>query len=203
MHQPLPTFAPLFAPTGWWRIYLRKRLEGLDKERATAEANRESGIKARSWMRFRAEGDAVLALPVEGGASTLKNRHPDTWVLAREAERDIPKILTTLSTLYGRTPFFQLLRPDILTVSTDENPPGPRATAREICTAAFEWTASILNLDDDNLLGDIRRRTDEADPRLRAVVDETPRNLRAEDASIIHPLFHLGPDAIFILIPPF
>lgn len=235
--SPLPEFAPLFPSMEWWRIFLSRRLEmpdtgGDDALRlAVRLANTESRLKSREWMRFavcapaRAAAAAdmsaqvsVLSLPVEGSASALKNRHPRSWMLAREALREAEKIKATLATAYGRTPYFHILADTLFSGSgfggntfTGDGPAG-RPSAGDVCDEAFSGIVSLLCLDDDRLLRDLRERMKRGDAVLRNVRGDVLQRLGETGASlsgagggvsILHSLFHIGPDTVFALLPSF
>lgn len=195
--EKMPRFAPLMAPVDWWRAFVSARIDGADRDAAAAAANAGAGVRRRDWLRFSV-GDARLSLPVAGGASALKNHPPDSWRLAAEAPREARKADATIATLYGRTPYYHLIA-DRVALSPHATPGSP---ASEICTALFSAVENIICTDSDSLLDSLRQRIDAGDPRLRAVSAET--SARAPGAlSIIDLLMHLGPDAIFALIPPF
>lgn len=196
MYQPLPSFPPLYAPGAWWRIHVASLLDGRSIEEATGIANRSAGIKPREWMRIRVEGDAVLSLPVDGGASALKNRHPDSWRMAGEAGRDLRKIHSTLNTLYGRTPYYFLLEDSL----NAEGAPGDRA--KDVCTRAYKRIKAILGLDDPGLVKDIGRELERGSETLLALYNEKAKAF-SPALSIIDTIVRIGPDAIFALLPTY
>ena len=198
MFQPLPIFPPLYPPGEWWRLFLSHRLAGNTEDEAIRAANAAANVKPRGWMRITVEADSVLSLPVAGGASALKNRHPDSWVIATESIREGRKIINTLSTLYGNRPFYHILAPHLTEIFTSDA--GIRASA--IALEAFSNVVRILSLDNDTLLKDIRLRIAAGDRLLKetGMEFETKSSLHL---SILDSIFTLGPDAIFAILPAF
>lgn len=197
MSRLLPDFPPLF-PTGeWWRAYVAARLAGDERPAEMIVGNMEGGARRRDWMRIAIAGGQTLSVPVEGGASALKNRDPRGWRLAPEASREGRKAAATLATVYGRHPYFHLLS-DML--PADLAVPG--APARGVCLEAFRTVESLLGLDDPTLLAGLRRAVDGHDRRIGMVGADCRGRLRP-GLSILDAVFTLGRDAIFALLPPF
>ena len=189
MYQPLPTFPPLNAPIGWWRTFCRLRAGDANagiKEIVTV-ANRESGLRPRDWLRFTIAADVSLSMPVAGGASALKNRHPDSWKLAGESVAAADKIKDTLATVYGRTPYFRLLEEEM------ELPATPGLPASVLNWRMFECAAEVLGVSDVSLW--------ECLPTFPSAdyVDPEPQ----DSLSVVDAIFRKGPDAIFSLLPTF
>lgn len=192
----LPAFPPFYGPGAWWRFFLGCRLEGLPEDESVSKANRLSGLRARDWMRLRLSNGAILTLPVEGGASALKNRDATTWRLAGEAGRESRKAEATLATLYGRLPYFSLLHH--VTGGRKEG-----EAASEVCLEAFRCVNETLGLSDENLLKGLREAMASGDRRLRDVVREAGKIYGSDSTTILELLFRAGPDAIFALLPAF
>ena len=195
MYQPLPTFPPLYPPGEWWRNFIKGILENFSENESIANANKASGIAPRAWMRLYLKGGSLLSLPVSGGASTLKNRHPDSWLTAHEAVREAVKIDHTVATLYGNQPYFIPLSPelsleDIIQTTT---------FAKDICIMAFERVKRILALDDRSLIEDIKCRLKNHDSLLLDAMEEFRLKIDC-GLSIPDALFTLGPDAIFSIL---
>lgn len=202
MHVSLPEFPPLFPSGGWWRVFAAARLDRFDTHSAIGKANASAGVRPREWMRTRITGGAMLSIPVAGGASTLKNRLPSSWRLAREAAREMQKFESTLATVYGRQPYFALLRDDFSIGSYNPTEGEECDSAERLCNEAFIRTAGTLGLDDEFLLESIRVRMEAKDSLLRGVCNDlTP--LFNPELSIVDAIVRLGPDAIFLLIPAF
>ena len=195
MINPLPSFPPLFSTEGWWRSFIAGRLGGESPDEAITRANAACGLKSREWMRFRIEGDAVLSVPVAGGASTLKNRPSQEWMLSAGAVREGRKIEATLATVYGRTPYFSLFRQDII-------PEYKECPAGEICRDAFHKVNRVLGLDDEDLLKELKRRMIFSDAVIKSIRAGYTGTVHPE-LSILDILFKAGPDAIFALMPSF
>ena len=196
MIHPLPEFPPLFPLGKWWRQFLGRRLEGMPEKEAIAGANRDAGLKPREWMRVRLEGDAMLSLPVKGGASALKNRTPSSWELAEESRREVCVYSSTLSTIYGRRPFFHLLVGSLVPSAL----PGMKADA--LCRDCFRKVMDILLPDEDTLLEDIKRELSLPGGRIREIGEEPAMQIDL-GLSITDALVRLGPDAIFPLVASF
>ena len=196
MRQPLPDFPPLYASAAWWKEYVASRLGGIDARGATVAANRGSGLRNRDWMRFTIEVDETLSLPVAGGASALKNRYPDSWVLAQEAQRDGRKILSSIATAYGRQPFFHLIKEELFAplLGLEDR------KASQVCLEAFQAVERLLGLDGERLIFDLRMKIADKDHTLRQVALESSPKF---GLSIIDALVRKGPGAIFALLPAF
>lgn len=198
MRQPLPGFPPLFPPVEWWRIFLERRLKGLPRPEAIAEANSESGIRARDWMRVRIGGDERISIPVAGGASALKNRHPDTWRLAPEAVRESRKADATMATVYGRTPFYHLLGGEFRMLPEEGDP--QELSAARVCCDAFRRMETLLSLDD----GEVIKLLTDMEPQHKKIFKSLhKRNDVADSLSVIDAVARYGRDAIFTIIPSF
>lgn len=195
MTSLLPSFPPLFSMGGWWRSFIAGRLDGKSSDEAVKEANAACGLRPREWMRFRIEGDAVLSVPVSGGASTLKNRPSQEWLLSPGVARDGRKIEATLATVYGKYPYFSLLRADIM-------PDYRECKAGEICWTAFHKINHIIGLDDEDLLEELKRRMTFSDTVIKRIKVSYTGTFTLE-LSILDILFKAGPDAIFALLPSF
>lgn len=204
MYQPLPDFPPLYPGGEWWRLYMRERLGGKERKDALRNANLASGIRAREWMRFRISGDTAITLPVAGGAATLKNAHPSTWTTAlNEYRRECRKAGMTLATAYGRTPFFHLIKDDIISAIEGKNDAeeGPRSV-EDVCNSSFDTIRKILGLEEDSLIEQLRTGLENKEPTFKQVCEESKKDIDLE-LSIIDTISRLGRDAIFALLPTF
>ena len=183
-----PLFPPLFPPVGWWRSYFASLLAGHPKSECIARAN--AVMRPRDWMRFRVKDHALLSVPVEGGASALKNHPASTWLLSPKAALQARKIDATLATLYGSTPFYSLLDHEISLSSLIDSP----HPASAVCLEAFRRVERVLGTDNPALLD-----------AARSLEKRPSISCPAESAgiSILEPLFTYGPEAIFILFPTF
>lgn len=195
MTHPLPLFPPLFAPGEWWRLYLRGRMEGRRESDSIEEANRLCGMRARDWMRFRLKDDTVISMPVEGGASALKNYPPAGWSLSKEATREARKGDATIATLYGSTPFHHLLAPELSLSDCIA-----QAEASAVCRKAFEKVARILNIYDDTLL---ISASDNANREILKLKKEDIDSAFSPQLSILDAVMRHGPETIFALIGSF
>lgn len=181
MYNPLPSFPPLFPPVDWWRDYLGALLDGASRQEAVSAAN--TGRKAREWMRF-----GGLSLPIDGGASTLKNRPADSWILSPKAALQARKMDATLATIYGSTPFYHLLD-HLLSVSDIIE---GREKASDVCIEAFRRIEHILGIDAPSLI-----------ESARALISSGKSCDAPQDkpSGIMEVLFRKGPEAIFTLLP--
>ena len=204
MRQPLPLFPPLYAPLGWWQLLTEELLGGSSRSEAVKRANMRSGIPSRDWLRFSLAGDSGLSLPLKGGASSLKNHPPQSWVAAKESGRESRKIAATVATIYGRAPFYaplaHLVRPFPGLSAGNCDPTGIKIS--DICTFYYEETAEMLNLNDANLLQTLRKAINEQD---KIIKSEKHRLSEKTDPSlsILDAVMRFGPDAIFTLLPTF
>lgn len=201
MTHPLPLFPPLFPNAAWWRAFLEHRLAGNSSEKCISEANAAAGYRPRGWLRISLREGAELSLPVAGGASTLKNHPADSWVTARESAREWHKTIATIATLYGRQPFFPLLR-DILEPPFGLSEGNEGARVEEVCMEFFQRVERTLGLDDPSLLSSLRKALRERDSN---IIKEAERLSRGYDFSLsfIDSLMRYGQDAIFLLAPTF
>ena len=153
-------------------------LKGENPREGIRKAN--ASVRSRDWMRFDS-----LSVPVEGGASTLKNRRADTWRISEKAFPEARKMDATLATRYGSTPYYRLL--DHLISMRDIL--GEREMAEEVCQEAFRRVEEILGLDRNDLL--------ESTKGFSQARVHNAKN----DTGILELLFCKGPEAIFELIP--
>lgn len=201
MTHPLPLFPPLFPNAAWWRVFLEHRLAGNSRRECIREANSSSGYRPRGWLRISLREGAELSLPVAGGASALKNHPADSWVTAGESARVWRKAMATIATLYGRQPFFQLLR-DILEPPFGLSEGNEGARVEQVCMEFFRRVEHTLSLDDPSLLSSLRKALRERD----AIIIMEAERLSGGyvfSLSIIDSLMRYGPDAIFLLAPTF
>lgn len=199
MYQPLPSFPPLFPPDIWWKIFIVGRIEGAGTEKAILQANRESGIKAREWMRIRIAEECTLSMPLAGGASTLKNHPPQSWRFSRESEREGRKMVETIATLYGRTPFFPFIKDDLENILSGFSEGKP---VEGMCQDGFRMVEKLLSLSDTVLLESLKLRMAQGDPLLKSLKNQYSPSVES-CLSILVALFSVGQDAIFGLLPAF
>lgn len=196
MIHPLPQFPPLFPPGKWWRIFLRHLLQGETEAEAIREANEDSGMRARDWMRLRLKNDTLISFPVTGGASALKNRPSESWRMARECNLETARYASTLATLYGRQPYFHLLA-DTLQPEAEVGD-----AAKEVCTVCHQKICEIILPTGKNLISDFRKALEADYDRIKTVSDHFGHHFNP-DLSITDALMRLGPDAIFALLSAF
>ncbi|MDE6297928.1 MAG: WbqC family protein [Muribaculaceae bacterium] len=200
------------------------------------EAELRAETASRGWKRIsypnitgkdRARtlvGDGrLLGVPVEGGSSALKRRGcRDVMISEHGRWRDVH--LGTLQALYGKTPYFPYLFPEIEKIYMEKG----EGRLEDFNIAIHELIVRWLGLDDEMLLKSLR----EADPQLLSRLANERRNRceahtrsrrpaagsadgsRAsggngfarvgddgfnEENSILEVLFRLGREGIFVL----
>lgn len=166
------------------------------EDKAIAFANSESGIKSREWMRVRIAGGSLLSFSVKGGASALKNRPSATWVMARESERETIRYASTLATVYGRTPYFQLLQEELIPSASAGIP------AKEVCRQCCRNVMNIILPEGIGMLDSIRQVIERPGNRIMRISKEFNIKFNPE-LSIIDAIVRMGPGAIFPLLPAF
>ena len=194
MIHPLPLFPPVF-PTGkWWTYRLQGLVDGLGTEESCMEANKKSGLKSREWMRGEVEdrsgGAVMLSVPVVHGASALKNQAPATWRIADD-KVNLRKLADTLRTLYGHTPYFNHLFPELRMVDM------AGLEASEACRRVDDAILRFLGFSNVSLLNSARR-ADLSDSRYSSAI------ARMKDYNpslcVLDLLFRHGPQAIIKLL---
>lgn len=149
MIQPLPSFPPLLPSGDWWIKRLEALVNGVSREESIIVANNVSHLKSREWMRFRVAdrsfGETMLSMPVVHGASALKNRSPESWRIA-DSPSGLRKLDSTLATLYGHTPFYHLIAPELSLKDT------ALKRAEEVCRKLDEAVLRVLGLDNQNMV---------------------------------------------------
>ena len=74
----------------------------------------ESPACGKECARCMVQGDMFLSVPVQGGASCLKGRHVDVRsLLISDHGKWRQEHLGTWNAIYGKTPFFDHLFPEI------------------------------------------------------------------------------------------
>ncbi len=146
---------------------------------------------ARCYI-YSSQGRQCLSVPIEGGASAIKRRHPSEWMLSDHGNwRHVH--IGALNAAYSRTPYFEHLSPFIFPLI--ENSSGRLA----------DLTLSI-----DKVLRDFIRLDNQRDALEKMVVEERSMysQLREEtlaeiriNCSLLDAAFRIGPSAIFALGP--
>lgn len=193
-----PLFPPLFPTPRWWRLYMERMLKGSTDGYALSVANHASGLPQREWMRFRLKDDTLISIPTAGSASALKNHPGRTWRLSPKAPAEARKADLTVATLYGNTPYCHLLADRLSLRDLTARCPGGYAS--ELCFEAWMRVKEILQLDDEDLLDEIRANLRDPSP----VFIEKTKELRLkadDDISIIDALMRYGKETLFLIIP--
>lgn len=165
----------------------------MESAEAISAANQNSGIKPREWLRVSIVSDTLISMPVAGSASALKNHHPFSWCLAPEAQKVAVKAAATLSTVYGRTPFFHLLEESFSLAGKIGEP------ASSLCMRAFHNVEEILGINENALIHALRDSMEQKTHRIHDICSYTAKKANMS-LSIIDTLCRLGPDAIFALV---
>ena len=177
-------------------MFLGRRLDGASDEEAVSEANRLSGIKPRDWMRICLKDDTRVSFPVRGGASALKNHRPESWEMARESIRESARYASTLTTLYGRSPYYHLLATAFIPEIHLPN------KACDVCSDSFRRVKEILLPDEEALLESLKEALIQKNQRIRSLRERLESQINFQ-LSIVDALVNMGPDAIFPLLPAF
>lgn len=194
---PKPEFPPLFSSGEWWRLRVKALLEGADREGSIVVANRDSKIKSREWMRFRVAdrtgSETTLSIPIVHGASALKNQSSQRWLIAPD-KPPLRKIDATLATLYGHTPFYELLG-SMLSVQ-----PVAGRKALEVCMEMDAMIWNILGFDNPSIFSSLKN-IDEENKGLNALAKEM-KDFNSQ-LSMLDGIFRYGQQIILQLIPTF
>lgn len=97
--------------SAWMRLRLQAVATGMDRHQAALYADTVSGIPPKERGRIRLAGGITLSIPVEGGSHAL--RRNDTDPVLSEHGKWRREHLGAFATVYGRTPYFIHLMPQI------------------------------------------------------------------------------------------
>ena len=183
-----------FAPSlEWARVYVKVLREG--HEKACREASRAAGLSGKDYARAYIPG-RMLTIPVEGGAHALKSRRADPVVSEHGKWRR--EHAGALLAIYGRTPYYQHLAPELEAVYRASEGMRLEDFNRETLALLLSW------LDPSVMSGDLWIANAPASAGMPAI-PASARAVRAEFAcaadpalSILDPLFRHGPDASFL-----
>lgn len=154
----------------------------------------ESLVCGKEWARCLVQGDLFLSVPVQGGASCLKGRHVDVGsLLISDHGKWRQEHLGTWNAIYGKTPFFDHLFPEIKQVYTSYS----NGTLGAFNSKLFELAMRFLDM--RNLATDINEMQNSRPELIKQlrVEYETKVNL---NYSIFDALFRLGRNTIWVLI---
>lgn len=168
---------PYLASASWYRGYFA----GAAPTPAKGRYNRTLIVSS--------QGPAMLTVPVSGGATVVKRRPPEEWLVADDKPwRHIHA--GALNAAYGRTPFWRHYAPEILDTIADAS----LTQFADIAGRLHELVLSVLRADE------FRKAvvTDDDRRRVLQVAREKENEVR-EEAAMLDALFRLGPDAIFFL----
>lgn len=204
MYQPLPTFPPILAPGYWWQIRIHALMEGESIADSIKTANRMSGCRSRTWLRYEIEGEnepICLSVPVAGGGSTLKNRHPSSWQLAPQALSAARKADVTLATTYGAYPWFRLIAP-VLSLENLISSEPENHSAEQLCLKSDLKVLETIGLDTGTKIADIRAAVTAKSEVVKRFGAQAAENFNPR-LSIADALFRHGPETIFCLLESF
>ncbi|MCM1153295.1 MAG: WbqC family protein [Muribaculum sp.] len=146
----------------------------------------------RSLMRCLIKGDKMLSVPITGGGSVLKHADPRKWEVSDHG-RWTDVHLGALSAEYGTAPFYRHFMPELEPLIRN-HPDNAMAFTKSLCLwierklKVRELLPYLRDLSHSDINLYMRKRTEiltQCDPSL----------------SVIDPLFRLGPEAIFALLP--
>lgn len=137
-------------------------------------------------------GDQVLSVPVEGGASRLKKKNcGDVGISAHGRWQEVH--LGALRAVYGRTPLFPHLFPQIEKVYSEKSAGALADFNRAIHEIAVGW----LGLDADGITS-LKEALSRNPEKMKALKKEREKYIN-KDYSIFDCLFRLGRESIFVL----
>lgn len=175
----------------------------ISAEISAETATRLSPAERRGLVRCAirgADGNPLqLSVPIEGGASAVKNHDPESWRISLHG--NWPRVhWGAIATAYASAPFFPHFEEELHGIISD-----PPATAAELCEATAEWTLRALSIEE--ILPDLSRliasNPEKAEALRRDALGCDNTGHVEPDLSIVDAVMRLGPQAIFALIPPF
>lgn len=183
---------PFGVTPGWLRVYLDLAASGMEDREARRKADESAGIRGKGFagMKIAAAGSSargdnslILKVPVEGGASVLKNAENEP--LLSEHGKWRREHIGALQASYGKTPYYEHLMPEIKAVYDDSVGITLERFNSRLLDVALNW------IDVDCLK--------ENAARLQKVMEET-KNAINRDLSIFDALFRLGKRTSFGLL---
>ncbi|MDE6717501.1 MAG: WbqC family protein [Muribaculaceae bacterium] len=143
--------------------------------------------------RARIEGGLMLTVPIEGGASRLK-RTPVTDLPVSAHGRWQEVHLGALKAAYGRAPYFAYLFPEIEKAYREKSGETLKEFNDAIHTIVLRW----LSLNPGGIRA-IREAVKRDPDRIRTLGRERKKGIDP-DYSILHLLFRLGKESLFVLL---
>lgn len=144
-------------------------------EAAALQADSQSHIEGKSFSRLKLSG-LTLSVPVEGGAARLKHRDADPLISEHGKWRK--EHLGAFSAIYGRTPYYEHLMPEIAEVYGQCQGWSLERFNASLLHIALRWTG--LNCQKGNM------------PHLPAGVAEEVLGKIDPEISIFDSIFRLG-----------
>lgn len=173
---------PLTVTPAWLRVYLEQRNKnGLSETEARAAACSATELKGKDFARC-VLSRTVLSVPVEGGASVLKRRGANP--ILSEHGKWRREHLGAWNAIYGRTPYYAHLMPEIEAVYAGSEGKSLEKFNSELLDVALGW----LDF----------RAANEAGNRLDGVKAEARARIE-ENLSVFDLLFRLGKQAVFAI----
>lgn len=143
-------------------------------------------LAGKERARIRIGADRMLSVPLEGGMSRLKKRDLADVALSDHG-RWRAEHLGALTAIYGKTPYFPHLYPEIKEIYENE-------AIRTLCEMARAFHGVITRwLGVSQGLPEAFRQLHEDDPELFEGLREDLRGKADGDLSVIDAIFHLGP----------
>lgn len=165
---------PLTATPLWLSSYLLNKRDGADELASRTMADKACGISPKGFARLALKG-MVLSVPLAGGASILKKR--DCRPVLSDHGKWRKEHLGAFSAIYGRTPYYDHLIPEIEEVYAASQEMELETFNSGLLDVALRW----LDADDPPLL------IDEKSPLLQEIASKIN-----PDISIFDALFRLG-----------
>lgn len=177
-------FAPSAAAYARWMEDLSAGLPG--------SATPFPAVKGKRAARTLAANGRLLSVPVEGGASLLKRGTPDPALRLSQHGRWQDVHLGAWQALYGRTPYFPHLFPEMERIYREHS----FGTLAEFCESLHLIVCRWLGLPE---FAAQMRRAREADPdRTRELLRQYAGKTDPE-LSIFDTLFRYGKESVFVL----
>ncbi|MDE6218105.1 MAG: WbqC family protein [Muribaculaceae bacterium] len=178
-----------FGSIATWRILLQHKL-GVE-----TFALPENNAKAltRTLIANEKGERQTLSLPIAGGGHSARHTDPAEWMVSDHG-RWTDVHLGAIQAAYGQSPYY-IHYIDSLQRILREAPLRPYAS---LCMGIGEWVDQSIGL--SGLLHSLTELSERNPALLKSRVESACRGIDPS-LSIAHVIFHLGPEAIFTLLP--
>ncbi len=137
-------------------------------------------------------GDRMLSVPIVGGSARLRHaRHDFSLILISDHGRWRQEHLGAWNAIYGKTPFFPHIFPQMEKVYLEKS----HSTLREFNESLFEIVTTFLS--PEELMPDIRHLKNSKPVRYAEIKEEIERKVNL-NYSIFDAIFRLGRNSIWI-----